>query len=57
MQTKALSLTVGALLLSTGAVSAATVTDNLNVRSGPGIGYSVLVDTEVSGTVARLLSV
>jgi len=42
MQTKALSLAVGALLLSTGAISAATVTDNLNVRSGPGIGYSVI---------------
>src|SRR3974377_1995204 len=42
MQTKALSLAVGAVLLSTAAVSPATVTDNLNVRSGPGIGHSVI---------------
>jgi len=54
MQTKALSLTVGALLLSTGAVSAATVTDNLNVRSGPGIGYSV-IDWMPAGSAVRVL--
>jgi uncharacterized protein YraI len=42
MQTKTLSLAVGTLLLSTGVVSAATVTDNLNLRSGPGISYGVI---------------
>ena len=42
MQTKAFSLAVGALLLSAGAVSAATVTDNLNLRSGPGLSYNVI---------------
>jgi len=42
MQTKAFSLAASALLLSAGAVSAATVTDNLNLRSGPGTSYSVI---------------
>ena len=42
MPTKTFSLAVGALLLSAGAVSAATVTDNLNLRSGPGLGYDVI---------------
>jgi len=37
MQTKALSLAVGALLLSAGVASAAKVTDNLNVRSLAGL--------------------
>jgi uncharacterized protein YraI len=41
MQTKAFSLAMGALLLSADATSAAIVTDNLNVRSGPGMSYSV----------------
>jgi hypothetical protein len=42
MQKKAFSLAVGALLLSAGAVSAATLTDNLNLRSGPGLRYDVI---------------
>src|SRR5262249_4006788 len=42
MQKKTISLAVGALLLSAGAVSAATVTDNLNLRSAPGIGDNVI---------------
>ena len=42
MQAKAFSLAAGALLFSAGVVSAATVTDNLNLRSGPGIDYSII---------------
>ena len=42
MQKKAFSVAVGALLLSAGAVSAATLTDNLNLRSGPGLRYDVI---------------
>jgi len=42
MQKKAFSLAVGGLLLSAGAVSAATLTDNLNLRSGPGLRYDVI---------------
>jgi hypothetical protein len=42
MQKKAFSFAVGPLLLSAGAVSAATLTDNLNLRSGPGLRYDVI---------------
>jgi uncharacterized protein YraI len=42
MQKKTFSLAVGALLLSAGAVSAATLTDNLNLRSGPGISHDII---------------
>ena len=42
MQKNAFSFAVAALLLSAGAVSAATVTDNLNLRSGPGISHNVI---------------
>ena len=42
MQTKTFSLAVGTLLLSAGSVSAATVTDNLNLRSGPGLSHTVI---------------
>ena len=42
MQKKAFSFAVGALLLSAGAVSAATLTDNLNLRSGPGLRFDVI---------------
>ena len=42
MQKKKFSFAVGALLLSAGAVSAATVTDNLNLRSGPGLSHDVI---------------
>jgi uncharacterized protein YraI len=55
MQTKAFSLAVGTLLLSAGAASAATVTDNLNVRSGPGFGYSV-IGSVPAGSDIRVLS-
>jgi uncharacterized protein YraI len=55
MQTKAFSLAMGALLLSAGAASAATVTENLNVRSGPGISYSV-IGRMPAGSDIRVLS-
>src|SRR5262245_49416101 len=42
MRNKAFSLAAGVLLLSAGAVSAATVTDNLNLRNGPGIRHNVI---------------
>ena len=42
MQAKAFSLAAGAVLFSAGVISAATVTDNLNLRSGPGIDYSII---------------
>jgi uncharacterized protein YraI len=42
MQKKTFSFAVGALLLSAGVVSAATLTDNLNLRSGPGLRYDVI---------------
>ena len=42
MQKKAFSFAVGALLFSAGAVSAATLTDNLNLRNGPGLRYDVI---------------
>ena len=42
MQKKAFSFAVGALLFSVGAVSAATLTDNLNLRNGPGLRYDVV---------------
>src|SRR5262245_28087704 len=41
MRKKAFSLAAGVLVLSVAAVSAATVTDNLNLRSGPGIRHCV----------------
>jgi uncharacterized protein YraI len=55
MQTKAFSLAMGALLLSAGAASAATITDNLNVRTGPGISYSV-IGRMPAGSNIRVLS-
>jgi uncharacterized protein YraI len=55
MQKKAFSFAVGALLLSAGAVSAATVTDNLNVRSGPGISFNV-IGAMPAGSDVRVLN-
>ena len=55
MQKKAFSIAVGTLLLSAGAVSAATVTDNLNLRSGPGISFSV-IGAMPAGSDVRVLS-
>ena len=39
---KALAIAAGALLLSGGIAAAATVTNDLNLRSGPGTGYRVI---------------
>ena len=55
MQKKAFSFAVGALLLSARAVSAATVTDNLNVRSGPGISFNV-IGAMPAGSDVRVLN-
>jgi uncharacterized protein YraI len=42
MRLKILSLVAGALLLSASAASAAVVTRDLNLRSGPGTGYQII---------------
>lgn len=42
MRVKHLLLTAGLLLASAGAANAATVTNDLNLRSGPGTGYGVV---------------
>jgi uncharacterized protein YraI len=42
MRLKQLVLASGVLLLSAGAASAAVVTDNLNLRSGPGIRHAII---------------
>ena len=55
MQKKAFSLAVGALMLSAGAVSAATLTDNLNLRSGPGISHDI-IGAMPAGSDVRVLS-
>jgi uncharacterized protein YraI len=55
MQKQAFSFAVGALLLSAGAVSAATLTDNLNLRSGPGISFNV-IGAMPAGSDVRVLS-
>ena len=48
MRMKHLALAAGALLLSAGIAQAATVTNDLNLRSGPGTRYGV-VDTMPAG--------
>jgi hypothetical protein len=55
MQKKTFSLAVGALLLSASAVSAATLTDNLNLRSGPGISFDV-IGAMPAGSDVRVLN-
>ena len=52
MRLKTLALAAGALMLSAGAASAAVVTNDLNLRSGPGTNYQV-VDTMPAGAVAQ----
>src|SRR5690348_14654393 len=42
MRLKHLLLTAGLLMASVGAANAATVTNDLNLRSGPGTGYGVI---------------
>jgi uncharacterized protein YraI len=53
MRLKQLILASGILLLSAGAASAAVVTDNVNLRSGPGIRYSV-IDAVPAGASVRV---
>jgi uncharacterized protein YraI len=55
MQKQAFSFAVGALLLSASAVSAATLTDNLNLRSGPGISFDV-IGAMPAGSDVRVLN-
>ena len=56
MQKKAFSFAVGALLLSAGAVSAATLTDNLNLRSGPGLRYDDVIGAVPAGSDVRVMN-
>jgi hypothetical protein len=42
MKYRILALAAGALMLSAGAASAATVANDLNLRAGPGTSYSVI---------------
>lgn len=42
MKLKTLAVAAGALVLSSGIAAAATVTNDLNLRSGPGTGYRVI---------------
>lgn len=42
MKLKTLAIVAGALVLSGGIAAAATVTNDLNLRSGPGTGYRVI---------------
>lgn len=51
---KALALSAGAFLVSAGIASAATVTNDLNLRSGPGTGYRV-VDTMPAGAYVNVI--
>jgi hypothetical protein len=55
MRVKTLSLAAVALLFFAGAASAATITNDLNLRRGPGTRYSV-IDTMPAGSSVRLLS-
>jgi uncharacterized protein YraI len=54
MRLKHLALAGGVLLLSAGTASAAVVTHGLNLRSGPGTGYSV-IDVMPAGARVRVL--
>lgn len=42
MKLRTIAIATGALLLSGGIAAAATVTNDLNLRSGPGTGYGVI---------------
>ena len=55
MRLKQLVLASGVLLLAAGAASAAVVTDNLNLRSGPGIRHAV-IDAMPAGASVRVHS-
>lgn len=54
MKLKTLMLAAGALLLSAGIASAATVTNDLNLRSGPGTRYGV-IDTMPAGAYVNVI--
>lgn len=55
MNFKSLSLAAGVLLASAGIASAATVTNDLNLRSGPGTRYGV-IDTMPAGAYVRVIN-
>jgi uncharacterized protein YraI len=55
MRLKALALAAGAVMLSAGAASAAVVTGDLNLRSGPGTNYGV-IDVMPAGARVDVLS-
>jgi len=55
MKYKILATAVGALMLSAGAVSAATVTNDVNLRVGPGTSYGV-ISTLPSGADVDVLN-
>lgn len=54
MRFRTLTLAAGALLVSAGIASAATVTNDLNLRSGPGTGYGV-IDTMPAGAYVHVI--
>ena len=54
MKLKTLTLAASALLLSAGIASAATVTNDLNLRSGPGTRYGV-IDTMPAGAYVNVI--
>ena len=54
MKLKTLTLAAGVLLASAGIASAATVRNDLNLRSGPGTRYQV-IDTMPAGAHVRVL--
>ena len=54
MKFRTLTMTAGALLVSAGIASAATVINDLNLRSGPGTGYRV-VDTMPAGAYVNVI--
>lgn len=54
MKLKTMTLAAGALLLSAGIASAATVTNDLNLRSGPGTNYRV-IDTMPGGAYVDVI--
>ena len=55
MKLKTLAIAAGVLLASAGIAAAATVTNDLNLRSGPGSRYHV-IDTMPAGAYVRVIS-
>lgn len=54
MKIKTFLIAAGALVLSSGIASAATITNDLNLRSGPSTGYRV-IDTMPAGAHVSVL--